>query len=91
MGQKKINTIEALNSIGIKASDLHDLCGDPLREELLLSCGIDPDHYYPKLTKSINEKQWLRLLIFYARKAGHPPAQNMLEAKIDVVKKELYL
>jgi hypothetical protein len=91
MGKKKIDTVEALNSIGIKASHLCDLCGDPSRTELLLSCGIDPNHYYPELTKFINEEQWLRLLIFYARKAGHPPAQNMLRAKIDVVREELYL
>lgn len=91
MGNKKIKTIEALNSIGIRASDLRDLCGDPAREELLLSCGINPDHYYPELARHINEGQWLRLLIFYARKACHPPAENLLRTKIDVAIKELRL
>jgi hypothetical protein len=91
MGNKKINTIEALNSIGIRASDLRDLCGDSAREKLLLSCGINPGHYFPELARYINEEQWLRLLIFYARKACHPPAENLLRTKIDIIKKDLYL
>jgi hypothetical protein len=91
MGKKKIKTIKALNSIGIKGSDLRDLCGDYKRKELLLCWGIDPERYYPELARSISQEEWVKLLIFYGRRASHPPAQNLLRAQLEIVRKELYL
>jgi hypothetical protein len=91
MGNKKINTREALESIGIMPSALNDLSGDPRRRELLLNWGINPDDYYPKLTRLISDEQWFSLLRFYARKVSHPPAQDLLKKTLDKVRKELYL
>jgi hypothetical protein len=90
MSRKKINTIEALQSICINPSTLSSLSKYPKTRGLLQKWGIDPNCYYPEISEFISETEWVRVLIFYARKVRYEPARNVLKNELEEVKKEVF-
>jgi hypothetical protein len=90
MSRKKINTIEALESICIIPSNLSSLSKYPKTRDLLQKWGIDPNCYYPEISEFISETEWVKVLIFYARKVRYEPARNVLKNELEEVKKEVF-
>jgi hypothetical protein len=78
MGLNQINTVEALRRIDINASDINDFAGWPITRARLVKWGIDPSCYHPKTAEFISDEQWIRLLIYYARKLKYGKAKTIL-------------
>lgn len=74
----KINTMQAFRSINLDHLSMQRLAQNPKTQNLIRAFGIDPGIFTPTIAPEISAEEWIRVLRFYAEKAGYQPARDIL-------------